>query len=330
MARLLRSVIVQDQLISADGVQTFELPVNPLSFLLIGLRPLNDTGTLANFNRANGIAASCNRITVNHLGSPVFSMRGEDCLALNYFRHGMVPFEANGDDTDNERRCLSLPVLFGRHPYDKQSAIPKTNRGELLLELDLDIADTGIDGLRLSVEACELPGASPKEFERKTSVSRTSPATGLQDILLPSGNRVRGLLLFGTTAFGGASPAPSFGRIQTLLDNESIGVSSADWEMLHQDHQLMGIMPPTGQRHAHRVDATSASTTELTIAGPTQEGMGDQWNQYAWVDFDPTHDDDFSIDTAGKDWRLRYDCETADAVRVVQIERVTMRDVAPV
>jgi hypothetical protein len=328
--KLLRSVIVQDQLIAADGVQQFELPVNPISHLLLGIRPLNDTGTLANFNRANGLAASMNRITINHLGSPVFSMRGEDCLALNYFRHGMIPFEANGDDTNDERRCLSLPVLFGRHPYDKSSAMPKTNRGELILELDIDIADTGYDGLRLTVESVEMLGASPKEFERKTSINRTSPATGLQDILLPSGNKVRGLLLFGTTPFGGAAPAPSWGRVQTLIDNEMEGISSADWEMLHQDSQLFGIQPPTGQRHIHRVTTDGNAQTELaTLAGPAQEGLGDQWNQYAWVDFDPTHDDEFSIDTRGKDWRIRYDAETADAVRVVQVERITMRDVSP-
>jgi len=319
------SIITQEQLISADGTQQFDLGVNPLSFLMLGIRPLNDTGTLANFARANALAQSLEAVRVLYRGAAVVSIRGEDLLQLNYFRNGMIPFEANGADTDNERRCLALPLMLGRHPYDLDSCLPAAIRGELVLEVQFDIADTGYDGLRFDVLACELPDAKPSHFERTTSIARTFPATGFNDVPLAIGNTCRGLMLFGTTGFGGAAPAPTWGRVSTLLDNEEVGVQAVDFEIAHQLHQLMGIAPPTGQRHSHRVDATAAVTTQATAAGPHGEGLGDGFNQYMWLDFDPTRDDAHSIETAGHNsWMIRANVETADAARVIQIERIAL------
>jgi hypothetical protein len=324
--RLLHSVCVQDQAIAADGVSVFDLPVNPLSFILINIRPLNDTGTLANFNRAMGLAGALDRISVLWRGSSIFSMSGRDALALNYFRHGMIPFEANGDDTDNERRCLSLPVLFGRFPYDSRCCLPSTTRGELTLEVTSDIADTGYDGLRLSVESAELVNAEPKEYERKTTIARTFAATGFQDFDLPNGNVLRGLLLFGTTPFGGAAPAPSWGRVELQMDGQQVCYSSADFEVLHQIHQVFGRQPPTGQRHAHRVTTDGNAQAELTtLAGPHGEGLGEGWENYAWMDLDPTRDDEYSLETKNSSSLIiRANVETADACRAVMVERIDL------
>lgn len=320
------SKIVQDQSVTADGVQQFDLGVNPLSVLMLGFRPLNDTGTLANFNRVMGLMLHAPAIRVLYRGAAVFSMSGRDLVAMNYFRHGMLPFEANGDNANNERRCLNVPVLLGRHAYDTDSCLPAAIRGELTLEVQFDIAVTGSDGLTFDCEMLELPDASPSHYERKTTISRTFGATGFNDVPLAMGNVCRGLLLFGTTPFGGASPAPTWGRFETLLDNEQVGIAAADFEMAHQYHQLLGIQPPTGQRHSHIVTTDGNAQAELaTLAGPHGEGLGEGWEQYAFIDFDPTRDDRHSIDTAGHNsWMIRANAETADAVRVCQIERVSL------
>lgn len=324
MVRMLHQVAVQDKLVAADGIEVFDLAVNPLSVVLLKICPLNDTGTLANFNRAMGLAKSLNAVRILHRGASVVSMKGEDLLALNYFRHGMIPFEANGDDTDNERRCMVLPVMLGKFAFDPQSCFPATVRGELTMELDIDIADTGYDGFRYSVETVELLDAKPKEFERKTSINKTFAATGKQDFDLPNGQVVRGLLLFGTTPYGGASPAPTWGRVELLKDNQQCGIASADFETLHQLHMLMGRQPPSGQRHAHRVTTDGNAQTELaTLAGPYGEGLGEGWENYAFIDLDPTRDDTYAVNTAGSsNFLLRADVETADAARVVMIERI--------
>lgn len=321
--RFLHSVSVQDQAISADGIFTFDLAVNPLSVVCVCLRPLNDTGTLSNSASYRGMCTAINRFSILHRGESIVSCRGEDLAALNYFRHGILPLQATTLDTDNDRRCVMLPCMMGRWAYDPVSCFPASRRGELVLELDLDIADTGYDGLRLSVETVELLGASPKEYEKKVQLTQTWSATGDQDFDLPPGNVNRGLLLFGTTGFVGASPAPSWGRVKVLLDNLEALYAASDFEVAMGLPMLWGRTPPMDV-HRHRVDATGGATEQTTAAIQLVGGagaLGGAYTNYAFLDFDPTKDDTYSLDTSGHSrFHLRANAETADAVRVVPIE----------
>jgi hypothetical protein len=318
--RILHRVAVQNQTVAADTIVTHDLAVNPLSAVLVCLRPLNETSTLTNFQRQLGICGALNRVSVLHRGASVFSMSGRDAFALNYFRHGFIPSEANPDDADNERRCVVLPLLMGRFAYDPESCLPSTVRGELILEMDIDVADTGYDGFQYTVETIELLGVRPREFERKTSQSVTFTATGDNDVFLRVGHVLRGLLLFGTTTFTGAAPAPSWGRVCILGDGSTFCYASTDFEVGLSLHSLMGRQPASIE-HTHRVNAASASTTEETT-GPIEYGAAGLDN-YCWLDLDPTRDDTFSVDTRDfTDLVVRADAETADAVRVIQVEAV--------
>src|SRR3990172_7375288 len=326
----LHSVAVQDQLISADAIQTFDLAVNPLSVVLIALRPLNDTGTLANMQSYKGLCAALNRATVLYRGEAIKSARGEDIAALNYFRWGIMPYQGQHDDTNDERRCAVLPIIMGRWPFDPKSCFPAVHRGELQLELDMDIADTGYDGLRLSVETIELLDAKPTEYEKWVQVAQTNAATGDADVdLAATGNLIRGILLFGTTPFAVATPAPSWGRVKVLLDNQEHGFGSADFEVLQMLHSLWGRQPPAYDGHMHRVTTSGCAQTALaTISGPFNVGGGiagavdiNSWMQYAFMDFDPTGDDRHAMATQGKSsLKLRANFETADLVRAIPIE----------
>lgn len=327
--KILHSMLIPERAVSADGVEVFDLPVNPLSVVLLNLRPLNDTGTLANFNRLMGLYGALNRVTILHRGAAVYSMSGRDAGALNFWRHGILPMGANEDNTDNERRCVTLPILLGRFAYDWRSCFPETKRGELTMELDVDIADTGYDGFRYSVEAIELLGAKPSEWERKTTVARTFAATGDNDVDLPLGNTVRGVLGFGTTPFGGASPAPTLGRMQLLMDNEQVGYAATDFEVARMLTSLMGRQPPTGQFHSHGTTTDgNAQTSVPTLGGPFNDaGGGEGWENYAFLDLDPTRDDTFSVDTQkANQFQVRVSAETADAARFVTIEKMRVND----
>lgn len=318
--RLNRSVILQERAVAADAVETFDLPVNPITALLLCIRPLNETSTLLNYAPYATLASSLLRITVLYRGASVFSMSGADACCLNYLRHGIIPREPNPDDTDNERRCVVLPILFGRFCWDPSSCFPASRRGELVCELDIDVANTGYDGFRYSVEAIEILDAKPTEYERKITTSRTFAATGPNDIELPLGNKLRGMMLFGTTSFTGATPVPSWGRISLFLDNQQTVVSAADWEALYVDNALLGRLPPFPDRHTHRVDATGVATQETTLAN--EWGMG-VWDQRVWLDLDPTRDDMFSVDSSGAaSFFLHSEAETADAVRVITVEQI--------
>lgn len=326
----LHNVAVQEQAIAADAIQTFDLAVNPLSVILLCLRPLNNTVTLAEFQSYKGICAALNRVTVLYRGEAIKSLRGEDLAALNYFRWGIMPYQGQHDDTDNERRCVVLPIIMGRWPYSKQSCFPATRRGELVLECDFDIADTGYDGLRFGVETIELLDANPKEYEKTVQIVQTNAATGDNDLDLPAtGNLIRGILAFGTTPFAGAAPAPSWGRMKVLLDNVEAGFSNTDFEVAQMLHTLWGRQPPSYDGHTHRTTVSGcAQTAVASVSGPINVGSGiagatdiTGWNQYAFLDYDPTGDDEYSLPTKDKSRLiLRANNETADLVRAIPIE----------
>lgn len=319
--KLLHSIARQELAVAADGVETFDLGVNPLSMALIVIRPLNDNAGTPTTGPARYLemVGAIDRVTVSHLGSSVFSMSGRDAAALNYFRHGILPMEANFTDTDNERRAVVLPILFGRFGYDSRSCFPATKRGELTMELQIDVADTGYDTFRYSVETVELLGAEPKEFERKTSLARTQ-VVGDNDHELPNGRVIRGVLGFGTTRWTGAVPASTLGRLRLMVDNQEIGYSATDFEVAQTIGQLLGRQFPGGDAHFHRVNAPSASAVEPT-GGPVAQGTA--WSNYCYLDLDPTRDDEFAVDTKGAaSVILRNTAEAADAARFITIERM--------
>ena len=311
--RFVHSVVVQQQSPSSDGVDTHFLPVNPLSVLLLHLFPLNNTSTQSNFQAALGIAGAIDKINVLFQGQSVMSMTGRDALAMSYFYHRLDLRQGSNRSTDNERRSVCVPLLFGRRAYDPMDCFPATKNGDLILELTHDIAGTGYDGLRYSVEAVELPGASPRAFERKTQMADTPSQTGLNMFELPLGNIYRGIMLFGTTGFSGAAPAPSWGRISTLVNNQEYDYSSTDWEVAHVIGGLMGGAPPSHDAHL-----------EIANTGPQSVGRGG-WENYAYLPFDVTGDDEYSIDTANaSSFKVRADVETADAIRMVPVESVVL------
>lgn len=316
--RFLHSVAIQNQTVAADTIFTDDLSVNPLSVILLCMRPLNETSTLSNFLQYLAICDAFNRITVSYRGEAVVNMTGRDAAVMAYMRHGTVPTQVNHAQTDNVRRIVVLPIFLGRFGYDPTSCFPPSRRGELILELDIDVADTGYDGFQFSVETIELLDAKPKEFERKAQIVQTLAATGDVDVDIAPGNKFRGLLLFGTTAYSGAAPAPTWGRVSTMLDNVQVQYSSSDIEVASMLHTLWGRTPPVMDGHTHMVP-TNAGAFEVTTA-PEAIGQGG-WENYAFLDFDPSRDDLFTLDTRNASrFNVRAIAETANAVRVVPIE----------
>jgi len=315
VANLLHNVVIQNQDNNADGILTFDLGVNPLSMLWIAIRPLNDTGTLSNFVRWFEACQAINKVTVLFRGQSILSMKGEDAAAIAVMRHGFSPWAANADNTNNERLCMVLPIFLGRRAFDPQSAFPASRRGDLVLELDVDDADTGYDDLQFTVEATEILGASPNEFERKVQLPQTFSATGINDVDMPLGNIFRGAMLFGTSGFGGASPSPTWGRVQLVADGVGIGYSSSDFEVLHAMTGWKSSVPVDDHIHA-----------ENDTGGPTDNAhnWGLSYTNYALLDLDPWMNDAFSIDTKQVSrLQIRGDAEAAEAVRVIPFEKMT-------
>lgn len=320
--KFLHSIAVQNHSVGSDSIEVFDLAVNPLSVVLLTMRPLNSTGTPGNFADYLSMCSAFNWITIADRGQTVFKMTGADAAVLAYHRHGILYPMPEADDTDNWMRSVTLPILMGRFAYDPETCYPARRRGELTIELDIDVLDTGYDNFAYQIDTIELLDAKPKYFERKTTQSVTLPATGFNDIDLPVGNVVRGLLAYGTTAFGGgASPTPTLGRMELLLDNQQEAFAAIDFETAVGLSSLMGRQPPVYDGHKHRVDATGGTTQNTTKMFDESTGL---WQNYCYLDLDPWRDDSMSINTAGASrFHLRTNAEAANAVRIVTVERVS-------
>lgn len=321
MARFIHSILVVDQAIAADGPVVYDLPVNPLSVLLVKIAPLNETGTITNYKFVEGMLSALDKLRVTHRGSAVVDASGVDLAALALLWHRVPIWQQNAVETDNDRRCLVLPVIFGRRAYMASECFPETKKGELQLECTWDVGDTGFDGLRIAVESIELPEAEPAFVQKVTTLAQTFAATGQQDVDLPIGNVIRGLLLFGTTAFSGATPAPSWGQVSILRDNVQQYYSAADWEMAGALAGLLGCPWPPDMRHIHSVNAAGVGR-ENTL----EPGVGATIvDNYCLLPFDVDGTDGYSFVTEGAGRvQVRGVAETADAVRVLPIEKVAV------
>lgn len=319
MAVYTHSVLASDQAVAADGQQVFDLPVRPLSLILIKLAPLNETSTIGNYRLLEGLLSALDTVRVLFRGAEVFNASGVDAVALALLWHRFHIWQSNAVETDNDRRALVVPICFGRKPFVAAECFPSVKKGELQLLCTWDIADTGFDGLRISIETIELPAATPDFVQRVTTLTRTSPATGVNELDLPIGEVLRAVLLFGTTGFAGAAPAPSWADVQLLVGNQQQYISSTDWEVLRCVLGVKGVLFPPELRHIHSVNAAGAGR-EDTLEPEIGASIDDN---YALIDLDPTWDDAFALNTEGASRvHLRYTADTADVVRALPIERV--------
>ncbi len=319
MARFIHSIQSSNAAIAADGDEVIDLPVNPLSVILLNISPLNETSTITTFRLVEGLLAALTNIRITHKGAAVVDISGIDQAALIYLYHRMYLWQSGTLETDNFRRSIVLPILFGRKAFMPSECFPETKKGELQMTLTWDIAAGAFDGLRRSIETVELPEATPDFVQKVTTTAQTFAATGQNEVDMPVGNVLRGILCFGTTTFTGAAPVPTLGELQTLKDNQQVGFSATDFETLRGLHGVSGVSYPPDFRHIHSLNAAGAGL-EDTLEPEVNTSLDDS---YALLNFDPTMDDEYSLETEGAGRvHVRCDAEAADAARFMPIEKV--------
>lgn len=318
--QFLRQVLVQDETLAVSTVRTDDLPVNPVSMILLTLRNLNDTGTLTDYQVVSSLLAQIAKVEVLFQGSAIISGSLADVARLTAILIGRPPKQLVMTHTNNNIRGITVPILLGRKPYWAEECFPAVRRGELQLQTTSAAAQTGIDTLTLQVETVELLGANPARYMKSTTISKTPSATGDHDLDLPLGNKLAGCLLFGTTAPTAASFNASIGQLRLLVDNVEAYYARANWESLLGDLQLRSSVSP---------EVDSLTVLENTAALYTQNATSDKQNdtsffdQYRWLDLDPRQDDNWLLDTKGRARvHLRINADVADAIRVMPVELV--------
>ncbi|MGB7297340.1 MAG: hypothetical protein WBC70_17320 [Candidatus Aminicenantales bacterium] len=312
----LRSVLAQEEAITASTIVTYDLPVLPLSHILLTFR-WQDGAVLGNAgNPIADLLSFIDRIEVLLRGSSIYSLNGEDSFYMGQLITKMAPHMINVVNGATERHYLTWLIPFGRKPYNRGECFPATARGQLQLQITYAAAVGTVDTPAVIIETVELPEATPARFLKTTTLSVTPSAAGDFDLELPIGNPIVGVGLFATTVPTGASTNRSIGELRLLVDNKEMMYAKSNWESFHSEAMMRAPMMLNIDRHTHAQDANTDTVTGQQLLGIIGR------NQYAYLDFDPLMDDTYMLETAGKSRvNLRINAEGVnDAIRAMPIE----------
>ena len=322
MAQFLRTVLQQDVSLAPSTVQDpIDLPVNPLSHILVTVKALNDTGALTDHRFISSLAAFLSNVEVLFKGQAIMQGSMVDLAILNSILTGHPPFQSNAVETDDDVRMATFLLSFSRRLFWLEEAFPPSRRGELQLRLTSGANPTGLDTLVVQTETVEMLDATPRRFLKYTTASKTPTATGDHDVDLPIGNDILGIQLFGTTTPTGASFNASIGQVRVLVDNVETGYAQTNWETLHGElGQRLGSNSDW-RGHIHSVNAAGAGREDTE----QQEVESETTEQYAYLDYDPLKDGNFALKTQGRGRvHLRINADVADAIRTIPVEMINV------
>lgn len=310
-------------LVASVSITPFDLPVNPLSVILLRLEVTNVApAALDTYSALDDVIDQITGVRVLHKGEQIISGSLRDLMVLNAVYQKAYPGWHKLDNLDNAVRSFVFPLCLGRSMYDPDSCFPATSRGNLRFELDAGADGAAYDDINFSVETVELIEATPKEYVKYVRQARDS-VVGQFDARLPIGNPLLGILLFDTGLRDTLAATYSWGTIKLLKDNVEQYYPQSDIEtlagMLNSQLGEMGTWPG----HVHQFNGAAAGLDESDEAA----NLGATgFRGYAYLDFDPRRDLRYQLETDGAaDLLIRGQGDAASAVRYYPLERVTVR-----
>lgn len=322
-----RTIIRQEQTFAAgDAPITDNLPVNPLSFVDIVLRGLNNGVNLR--PSLLNMLATLTTLEILFRGSSIISLSARDLyimqLAMGWAHNPPQPIVA----VDNSVWRIMLRLSFSRVPFWTKEGFPASRSGELQIRYTPAATFSEVDGTSLQVETEEILDANFARFLKYTTLSRTPTATGESDLDLPTGNKYAGILLFGTSVPTTTVVTASMREVRLLIDNQEAFVPRTRWDTLHQT--LLSKAGVVGWliEHIH-VENTATAYTQNASTLAMSSGVTID-NLYGFLDFDPLKTDDYLLETQGRSSvKLRINADVADAQRIIPIELIDVAGAAP-
>lgn len=314
----IHSVLAQNDAVTAGTVVSYDLPVNPLSFILLTLRFQQDKADLQ--MDWDNVDAMVSKVEVLYKGSAIYSSNGSDLEALDAMLLGYVPWINNRYGDDDEYTFFTFLLPLGRQPYSPTECFPRSTRGELILQITYQAAFSEIDNVSAQIETLELPNAAPERFLRVTTLSVTPTAAGEMDVELPIGNVLAGVLFFGTTIPLADANLQTLTYSQLLIDNQRRYFSHTNFECWRQLAAMRYRPPIAHGYHIHQLDAAEyAQYMDTSVV----KYRNDRSLQHLWWDFDPLRDGTFLLDTKGaSDIVARVFAGDQNALRVLPCELV--------
>lgn len=311
-------------LVASASITPFDLPVNPLSFLLLRLQITNtDPATMDLYSAIDDAITQITGIRVLHKGEQIIAGSLRDLMVLNAAYMRAYPGFGRLAQPSAALRSLVFPLCLGRKMYDPDSAFPATTRGNLRFEMDAGADGAGYSDINFSVETVELIEATPKEYVKYVRQARDS-VIGQFDAPLPIGNPLLGILMFDTGLSGSSDEVLSWGTVKLLKDNVEQYYPQSDYETLAgmlatQMKSTFGLW--AGHKHGFIAPGPAADISDDAHMAVTEGPQG-----YAWLDFDPLRDGRYQLETEGAaDVKIRGNGDEATAVRYYPLERVMVR-----
>lgn len=335
MPAILRSIQQRNVALAASTQLVFDLPVNPISAVLVTLRARDLTAVTAPRATLAAIINLIATIEVQFKGAAMWSLS-----ALDGYVHASALLrrllKANTPEfTATSYRFVTLVIPFTRVLYATSEGFPATRRGELRMIITPAASFAGFDTVSVQVETIEMLDSQPVAFIKSTTLTRVFPATGPNDIDFPLGNPLLGATLFATTPPLGGALSGTMIDAQVLVDNVNFTYASTLWETLQND--LMNRIPvaatPWSHRHTENLAAVYAQAPNTDVPLATE----DLFRQYAYMDWDPkTIDEDalergteLALITEGRGRVIiRVNAGVADTMRVIPAELVRLQAAA--
>lgn len=320
MTNYLRTVLVQNRAEAADRTFQEDLPVNPLSLILITLRGDNVAAD-TNISAADMLGVVPD-LGIQFRGQDIVRGSLADLAVCNALVSGLTPWGYKQQDAIDETWTLTVPICLGRKAYDVEECFPGVRRGELRLEMTIDVTLNNANLEELQIETVELLDANPKSFLKYTQGARTFSTTGQERVRLPIGNPLLGCVLFGTTVPNGVVRTATWEQLRLKIDNVEFGYARANWDSLHGElNRRMKGFPDFLAQHIHRFNGAAAAFAS-TLANGRDSGV---LESYAYLDFDPAMDGSGLLETSGRaDVEIQRDAGVADAGRFYPIEVVSV------
>ncbi len=362
MPQILRTTLIPNRTIPAAGeTEGQDLPVNPISHLVVTLRALNNDLVASNFRPSVlDYLSKFTNFQVTYRGASVVNADPMDLAMLVAHYTGHYPSQGQVTEVDNDVRALSLVIPFGRRLYNPVECFPATRRGDLRLQWTAGADPTGLDTYTMLVESVELLEARPERFVKITETQRIMQLGDVNEVELPIGNKILGILLRAFTFPTGASQNSSYGSLSLEVDNVETVYSGTNWESLHGEtwakwrsdwaavvghtHTVFGsgaaaaaYAQATALGIAADADGTSITTgtaARRNITGVQRPALDlTELQRYAMLDLDPAHDDSMGLPTAGAariHLQVNSDVTDATASRALPVELVPVAAAAAI
>lgn len=292
----LHETITQERSLNTLENGPFDLPVNPISFLLLHIRA--ECGvSAADFQQLLGHIQA---FSVSFKGTQIINMAGVDLARVVHHLWGKSVHIENFGAVSPALVSITIPIPFSRKAYWPNEGFPATRRGELIYTVTRTAALTNIANPVFSLEAVQMLESEPKQFLKMVTLSR-SIVTGDADFELPIGNPFIGLQVFSPTAMGNAPISETIRRMRMLLDNVEFDYADTAFDVA----RTIGWLRSTDQGN--------------------YVGQPSLIRNYAYLDFDPLMDDSMMVETEGRaSVRLRFQPDVAGTVRVTPVEMVKL------